>query len=84
MVAMAGWLTRARVRASRRKRSTISGSRARSGRTALTATSRSSASSTARYTAPMPPWPIFSTIRYVLPTTLPINLTLLDCAAEPS
>jgi hypothetical protein len=63
MVAIAGWLTRAMVRASERKRSTICGSRARSARIALTATSRSSIRSTARQTVPMPPSPMRSAIR---------------------
>jgi uncharacterized integral membrane protein len=44
MVAMAGWWMRARILASERNRSTISGSRASSGQMAFTATSRSSIS----------------------------------------
>jgi hypothetical protein len=57
MAAMLGWFSEARTRASRSKRTVRSGSAANmSGRT-LSATSRPSDTSRARYTSPIPPAP---------------------------
>src|SRR5579864_4179746 len=70
MVAISGWFSLARVVASVRKRFMISLS-VSSGLSTLTATSRSSVSSIALYTVPMPPRPSLSTMRY-LPMVLPI------------
>ena len=55
IVAMFGWLSRAAVRASRRKRAFESASPAISSFSSLTATMRSRLVSSAFHTSPMPP-----------------------------
>ena len=63
MVTMCGWLSAAMARASRWKRARRSGSRATSGGRTLSATSRPSLVSVARYTSPMPPAPMAAVTR---------------------
>src|SRR5215472_63785 len=64
MVAMFGKFTLASESASLRKRRRAAGSASIPGVSTLTATSRSSCSSRARYTTPIPPAPICSRTRY--------------------
>ena len=61
-VTMLGWLNPATVRASRSKRARRSRSRANASGSTLSATSRPSLGSSARYTSPMPPAPSVATI----------------------
>ena len=63
IAAMLGWLSDASTCASRLKRTMRSGSLAKTSGSTLIATSRCSLVSEARYTSPMPPWPIFSRMR---------------------
>ena len=60
-----GCVSRASVCASRRKRSRAAGSGTSSGRITLIATGRSSTTSRAAYTAPIPPRPSSPSIRYL-------------------
>ncbi len=62
-VTMFGWFRPATALASRSKRARRSGSLATSGGNTLSATSRLSLVSSARYTSPMPPRPSFPLIR---------------------
>ena len=58
-----GCSTAAAARASRRKRARIAGSSTRSGEITFNATSRSSSSSRAQYTTPIPPRPSSDSMR---------------------
>ncbi len=60
---MPGWLREARTLASRSNRARRSGSAAKASGSSLTATSRPSFVSVARYTSPMPPAPSAAVIR---------------------
>src|SRR6185369_3144814 len=64
MPRMFGWLSAATALASRSKRASASGCAANSSGRTLTATSRSSFESRARYTSPMPPAPSGEKISY--------------------
>src|SRR3954470_20959935 len=79
MATMLGWLRLAAAWASRRNRSTNDGSRAYSGKSALSATRRSSDSSRARYTSAIPPCAISRSIRYLFEKTWPTR----DIVAKP-
>ena len=61
---MFGWRSLAAVLASRRKRSTVSGSAASAGLRTFSATSSSSSGSSARYTRAKPPPPTIPRMRY--------------------
>src|SRR5215204_1863979 len=69
-----GWLSCATARASRRKRSSWSGSVEMSRCMSLIATQRSSVGSNARYTLDIPPDPTFSSSRKRPPISVPITV----------
>src|SRR3990172_3403950 len=73
---MLGCRSEASVRASRRKRSVNPSSLTKNGCRTLSATSRSSSVSTARYTSAMPPRPINCSQRY-LPSVAPTRSRLI-------
>src|SRR5690349_25093692 len=79
MATMLGWLRLAAAWASRRNRSTNEGSRANSGKSALSATRRFSDSSRARYTSAMPPRASSRSMRYRFEKTWPTR----DIVAKP-
>src|SRR3954470_7706847 len=73
-VTMCGWLRLATALASRRKRSSWSGSVEMSRCISLIATQRSSVGSNARYTDDIPPAPTFSSRRKRSPMRVPITV----------
>src|ERR687895_302555 len=81
-----GWLSRATALASRRKRSSWSGSLEMSRCIILIATRRSSVGSYARYTLDIPPEPTFSSSRKRSPMRVPITVIYfpLSRAATPA
>src|SRR5271163_5082289 len=79
---MFGWFSEARTLASRSKRASRSGSRASASGKTLIATARSSFTSRARYTSPMPPAPSGAWISYG-PKFVPELRVIRRCGLYP-